>query len=891
MTFNIIFVLSSYFLILSLCTTRSFANDDGACDSPFVKESASTTVFVNFVTDISFSVNPEVLAQEFKIVYNTGYDTNNCNDNTQNNNRLMIAEILPKTITEDNDDAILDMNNIINRFRSSRSKKTYSAKYTKDIFMLENESSSSSSESDTSILITPFYFDITFDLCCNNLNTCAVIESRKDSQTNIFITGTFDNNNIFYCGVPTTEDFRNAFYVVLENKFPNMIDNILEVIEFSSDTTNRDDTLSPFTNPTTLLPVDEPTPSPVVAPTLRPISKPTPSPVPDPTLQPTEIPIDNTNTDANCDGRGPCTKNASCKDKWCVCDEGYMADPNLSQNFVAIAGWRSCKQINECVDPSLNICEAVENGGTCVDYNPPDFYKCLCMNTVEIEYIPSAFHPKYGPTRCISYEEPELAAEATPFPTNNPTTEPSSNPTEFSPSDTPSINDPCLREKYQISDMYLNVTGQPDTLLEGEDQIKLESLINTTYDSIVSEAETCLDRSLNTIQLRGLYVPNNIELTRKLRRRFLLDADEEDESSSSSDDDDDAIGSFLVIEETTLFTTEDSGSNETNTTSNVTFPAFSFDFTLWFRILHRCLGCPNDFNLFDDASRRRRQLQKQQENDVCVCDEERRIFWNRDLEEGTSPRTTERDLQKSNPGLKEDSFVVEFNKQNEEKVVVPAIKRATAVIATSIITESPSSSPSKSFMPTTPLPSVIPSMTPSMVPTSKPSSLPSIHPTLTASETPTDQPSDFPSQTPTLLPTKIPTSPPQVDPTFPPTPLPTKIPTSPPQTTPTPPPTPLPTNVPPTPLPTPQPITPTSGSSGYGIQYYGMWPHCRNIRCHFNTNVQFMMGACNESSSCDGFSFSASSQTGWGCTKICGDAGDGWAGYGYNTHDYWKKGY
>merc|ERR1712129_450099 len=32
---------------------------------------------------------------------------------------------------------------------------------------------------------------------------------------------------------------------------------------------------------------------------------------------------------------------------------------------------------------------------------------------------------------------------------------------------------------------------------------------------------------------------------------------------------------------------------------------FLFDFTLWFRILHRCLGCPTDFNLYNDASRRR----------------------------------------------------------------------------------------------------------------------------------------------------------------------------------------------------------------------------------------------------------------------------------------------
>jgi len=32
----------------------------------------------------------------------------------------------------------------------------------------------------------------------------------------------------------------------------------------------------------------------------------------------------------------------------------------------------------------------------------------------------------------------------------------------------------------------------------------------------------------------------------------------------------------------------------------------TFDFTLWFRILHRCLGCPLDFSLFNDASRRRR---------------------------------------------------------------------------------------------------------------------------------------------------------------------------------------------------------------------------------------------------------------------------------------------
>ena len=95
-------------------------------------ESAITTVLVNLVTYNSNTVNPNVLAEEFKTSYNARYE--NCDENDPNNeNRIMITEIIPKTTAINNG---MFHDNSFDKIASVTDNELilYSAKYIEDLF-------------------------------------------------------------------------------------------------------------------------------------------------------------------------------------------------------------------------------------------------------------------------------------------------------------------------------------------------------------------------------------------------------------------------------------------------------------------------------------------------------------------------------------------------------------------------------------------------------------------------------------------------------------------------------------------------------------------------------------------------------------------------------------
>jgi hypothetical protein len=98
----------------------------------------------------------------------------------------------------------------------------------------------------------------------------------------------------------------------------------------------------------------------------------------------------------NCGGRGPCTRGASCVNNFCVCGDGWISDPKLRN--IALAGYLSCVDKDECSSPSSNICAPRESGGLCVDYDPPIKYKCFC--DIKKGFIATRTDPMFGEVEC-----------------------------------------------------------------------------------------------------------------------------------------------------------------------------------------------------------------------------------------------------------------------------------------------------------------------------------------------------------------------------------------------------------------------------------------------------------------------------------------------------------
>jgi len=100
---------------------------------------------------------------------------------------------------------------------------------------------------------------------------------------------------------------------------------------------------------------------------------------------------------ADCGEHGPCVTGASCVNNFCICGNGWMADPNLLPNS-ALAGYRSCIDHDECLIPSDNVCADKASGGVCVDWNPPVKYQCSC--DTNRGFIPTEMDPVFGATAC-----------------------------------------------------------------------------------------------------------------------------------------------------------------------------------------------------------------------------------------------------------------------------------------------------------------------------------------------------------------------------------------------------------------------------------------------------------------------------------------------------------
>lgn len=76
----------------------------------------------------------------------------------------------------------------------------------------------------------------------------------------------------------------------------------------------------------------------------------------------------------DCGGRGRCTNFASCVADVCQCDVGSIPNPEITP--IEDAGWFSCLDVDECLDKENPVCAGEHMD--CVDYNPPERYKCIC---------------------------------------------------------------------------------------------------------------------------------------------------------------------------------------------------------------------------------------------------------------------------------------------------------------------------------------------------------------------------------------------------------------------------------------------------------------------------------------------------------------------------------
>lgn len=193
---------------------------------------------------------------------------------------------------------------------------------------------------------------------------------------------------------------------------------------------------------------------------------------------------------------------------------------------------------------------------------------------------------------------------------------------------------PCANEKIFQSMLYLNVTGDPDKVLDETEF--LEQAVNLAYEGSLNSL--CAFRTLENVKLIEIIEDDgqSINVTTSTAVRYLIDESDEDndDRDPSLIDDDDGL---LCL-----------GSN----------------FTLHFDAQIRCYGCPDDAKGLNDAFRRRRTTRTlQRVEGACYCDSEL-------IEDGFV------DNIGPNIAPTKQEFLNEFNRIIEEEDKITSIKEA-----------------------------------------------------------------------------------------------------------------------------------------------------------------------------------------------------------------------
>jgi len=321
--------------------------------------------------------------------------------------------------------------------------------------------------------------------------------------------------------------------------------------------------------------------------------------------------ISSRNNDESLPCRCPSKSFCSYTDKWqknfwkvrgitselffnCTCRDG----------FVGKDGWR-CEMVNECDDPDNWPCASPSEGGFCVNAHPDDtehpMYKCGCQSP---DFVPDERYPIDG-LHGVKHCKSTLPASVE----NSPEEKDDGIANEIQNT---KISDGCLEVENGIPGLiFINVTGNPETVFN--DTIALEQSIKTAYEEALGTP--CVFRSLTDVSLLGIILENqfieneNAKYATNVRNRFLEDRqDIADEANAISDTDDTSVD---YLNDDDNFEVE-----------------LSFNFTIFFSLIMRCYGCPDDALLFNDASRREllsssssflRTRQLQEEESICTC--------------------------------------------------------------------------------------------------------------------------------------------------------------------------------------------------------------------------------------------------------------------------------
>jgi len=342
----------------------------------------------------------------------------------------------------------------------------------------------------------------------------------------------------------------------------------------------------------------------------------------------------------------PCPKNSFCSytnigidDFWEISGKGIFHNCTCRDGFIGEGGWR-CEMINECKDEDNWPCAPPDEGGYCVNTHPDNtehpMYKCGCRSGFKADesYPQDDVH---GIKHCLSENE--------------------NREDESSKSDIANITSSitCSTENLFPGIISLNVTGNPDTILN--DKEKLEQSIKAAYEKSLSSQ--CAFRSLESVALLGVLRENGefVDIpSNTTTARYLEEEIEDTTAVAAGLELNNGTNSSAELGETELYL-DDSGLDFN----------FNFNFSIFFSLIMRCFGCPDDARLFNDASRRgllRGQRILEQEEGACFCE----------LDDGSIEDLAE--VANIAPSI--DDFVEEFNEVIIEQEVI-SIKEAVTI--------------------------------------------------------------------------------------------------------------------------------------------------------------------------------------------------------------------
>jgi len=348
----------------------------------------------------------------------------------------------------------------------------------------------------------------------------------------------------------------------------------------------------------------------------------------------------------------------------CTCRDGFTGED----------GWR-CDYTDECMNMGEDWpCAPKEQGGYCVDKNPDNDdspkYECGCRNgyIADTNYLIDEAH---GVSHCMKEKKNMVDSEITSTTFN------------ILP---PLLSLQCVDdEQFFPSLTSLKVTGNPKTIVN--ELKELEKSFQISYNKALSSE--CDFRSLTNVTLFGLEKDGEFvdflgeaELSSDKRRlrRYLQETQSNNENTALAVTDSSSSSSNTMTTNTTNLnsTTDESVEDdllvlEEEDSLDLNFN-FQFNFTLFFSMIMRCFGCPSDAKLFNDASRRTRNLRYQQRSldQILEGDDDNSCFCavDEDFEEAS---------EVANIAPKKEEFLEEFNQVIKDPQIVKIISIKEAI--------------------------------------------------------------------------------------------------------------------------------------------------------------------------------------------------------------------